>query len=81
MDINFLAVLVAALVPMVLGFIWYNPKVMGTAWMKETGLTDEKMKGGNMAVIFGVSFLLLFFACIFSAICSNSSISFWVNVI
>lgn len=60
MHINFLAVLVAALVPMVMGFIWYNPKVMGTAWMKETGLTDEKMKGGNMAVIFGLSFVLSF---------------------
>jgi hypothetical protein len=65
MDINFLAVLVAALVPMIMGFIWYNPKVMGTAWMKETGLTDEKMKGGNMAVIFGVSFLLSFLLAFF----------------
>jgi hypothetical protein len=31
MDINFLAVLVASLVPMAIGFIWYNPKVLGTA--------------------------------------------------
>ncbi len=60
MSINFLAVLVAALVPMVLGFIWYNPKVLGNAWKKETGLTDDKMKGANMALIFGVSFVLSF---------------------
>jgi hypothetical protein len=60
MNINFLAVLVAAIVPMAMGFIWYNPKVLGTAWQKETGLTDDKMKGGNMAVIFGVSFVLSF---------------------
>ena len=58
---NFLILLLAALVPMVMGFIWYNPKVMGTAWMNATGLTDEKMKGANMPVIFGVSFLLSFF--------------------
>jgi hypothetical protein len=58
---NFLILLLAALIPMVMGFIWYNPKVMGTAWMNATGLTDEKMKGGNMPVIFGVSFLLSFF--------------------
>ena len=60
MNINFLAVLVAALVPMVLGFIWYNPKVLGNAWQKAAGLSDEHMRGGNMAVIFGVSLILSF---------------------
>lgn len=57
MEMNWLAILVAALIPMIMGFIWYNPKVMGTAWMKATGLTEESMKSANMAVIFGVSFL------------------------
>lgn len=66
MEINFLAVLVAALVPMIMGFIWYNPKVMGTAWMSATGLTEEKMKGANMAVVFGVSFLLSFVLAFFA---------------
>ncbi len=60
MHINFLALLIAALVPMVMGFIWYNPKVLGKAWQQAAGVTDEKMKGANMAVIFGVSFLLSF---------------------
>lgn len=59
-QINFYAVLVAALVPMVLGFIWYNPKVFGNAWMKAAGMTDDQVKGGNMAVIFVVSFVLSF---------------------
>ncbi|MFC0603440.1 DUF1761 domain-containing protein [Winogradskyella pulchriflava] len=58
MEINFLAVLVAAIVPMVMGFLWYNPKLFGNAWMREAGMTEEKMKSGNMGVIFGVSFLL-----------------------
>lgn len=58
MELNFIAILVAALVPLVLGFIWYNPKFLGTVWMKESGMTEEKMKGGNMAVIFGISLLL-----------------------
>jgi hypothetical protein len=58
MELNFIAIIVAALVPLVLGFIWYNPKFLGTVWMRESGMTEEKMKGGNMAVIFGVSLLL-----------------------
>ncbi len=58
MEINFLAILVAAVVPLVLGFIWYNPSLFGTVWMRESGMTEEKMKGGNMALIFGVSFVM-----------------------
>ena len=58
MEFNFLAILVAAVVPMVLGFLWYNPALFGNAWMRESGMTEEKMKSGNMGVIFGVSFLL-----------------------
>jgi hypothetical protein len=56
MEINFLAVLVAALVPTLIGFVWYHPKVVGTAWMKAADMTEEKMKGANMALIFGLSF-------------------------
>ncbi|MBI1288731.1 MAG: DUF1761 family protein [Flavobacteriales bacterium] len=55
---NFLPILGAALIPTVVGFIWYNPKVFGTAWMKAAEMTEEKMKGANMAVVFGVSLLL-----------------------
>lgn len=58
MEINFLAVLVAAVVPMVLGFIWYNPKFLGTVWAREAEMTEAKMKSGNLPVIFGLSFLL-----------------------
>ncbi len=56
-EFNWAALIVAALVPMVIGFIYYHKKVVGGAWMKVTGMTEEKAKEGNMAVIFGVSFL------------------------
>jgi uncharacterized protein DUF1761 len=61
MQINFVAVLVAALVPMIIGFIWYNPKTFGTAWMKAADMTEEKMKGANMALVFGLTFVFSFF--------------------
>ena len=57
---NIGVIALAALVPMIMGFIYYNPKVVGTAWMKASGVTEEKMKGANMGVIFGVSLLLSF---------------------
>lgn len=61
MEINFIALLLSALSTLVVGFIWYNPKVFGTIWMKESGMTEEKMKGSNMIIIFGLSVLYAFF--------------------
>jgi membrane glycosyltransferase len=55
--INPWSILVAAVAALVVGFVWYNPKVFGNAWMKASGMTEEKMKGGNMAVIFGLALL------------------------
>jgi hypothetical protein len=60
MNINFLALLLAALSTLVIGFIWYNPKVFGNAWMKESGMTEEDMKGANMVKIFGLSIVYAF---------------------
>ena len=59
-EINFLVTALAALIPMVVGAIWYNPKVLGNAWMKSTGLSEEQLKGANMPLIFGLSFVFSF---------------------
>lgn len=60
MEFNLLAVLAAALSSFVVGFIWYNPKVFGTIWMKEAGLTQEQAEKGNMLKIFGLTFVYAF---------------------
>ena len=48
---------IAALIPMIIGFIWYNPKVFGNAWMKAAKVTQGDIEGGNMPLIFGLSYL------------------------
>ncbi|MBU3820616.1 DUF1761 domain-containing protein [Flavobacteriaceae bacterium XHP0103] len=58
--INPIAIVVAAVSAMVVGFVWYNPKVFGTAWMAAAGMTDEQIKGGNMLKIFGLALLFAF---------------------
>ena len=58
MDINYWAILVAALSTFLIGGLWYSPAVFGKAWMKENGFTEEDMKKGNMAKIFGLAFFL-----------------------
>lgn len=58
--LNPLAMLVAATSALIIGFIWYNPKVFGITWMREAGMTEEKVKGGNMAKIFIMAFIFAF---------------------
>ena len=57
MEINWLAVIVAALASFPLGFVWYGP-LFGKAWAAEVGMTDEKAKSGNPAIIYGGAFVL-----------------------
>ena len=58
MPANFWMFFVAGLIPMIVGSIWYSPKVFGTKWMKINGFTEEYLAKGNMAAILGVSYLL-----------------------
>jgi hypothetical protein len=61
MNVNFVAILISAIVPLLVGFIWYNPKTFGHAWMKAADITEDKMKSVNMGLIFGLTFLFSFF--------------------
>ncbi|WNH08651.1 DUF1761 domain-containing protein [Thalassobellus suaedae] len=58
--LNPIAMLVAAISALVVGFIWYNPKVFGNAWMQAAGMTDEQVKGGNMVKIFVLALIFAF---------------------
>lgn len=54
---NILVIFLTALIPMLVGFVWYNPKVFGNAWMEAAGMTEDKIKNANMGLIFGLSFV------------------------
>ena len=57
---------VAALATLVLGFIWYNPKVFGNAWMTAIGKTEAEMReGSNMALMMFLTFLFSFLVALF----------------
>lgn len=55
--INIPAVIAAAVIPFLLGGLWYSPVLFGKAWMKENNFNDEDLEKGNQAKIFGLSFL------------------------
>ena len=56
-DINYLAVLVAAVIAMVLGGLWYSPVLFGNVWMKLQGFTEEELKKASPTVPMLVSFI------------------------
>ncbi len=59
-NINVVAVVIAAVVSFLLGWLWYSQVLFGNTWMKALGKTKEDiMKGGRQAMFKGmvISFL------------------------
>lgn len=54
---NFPVLLIAAVVPLIIGFLWYSPFLFGNAWMKQSGVSEEKLKSGNMVLILALTFV------------------------
>ena len=53
---------ISALIPLAVGFIYYNPRVLGKAWMSASGVTEEQTQQGNMIKIFLLTYLFGLFA-------------------
>ena len=45
-DLNWLAVIVAAIAYFAIGAVWYAPPVLGKTWMAAGGITVEQTEGG-----------------------------------
>lgn len=54
---NMVVVFIASLIPLIIGFIYYHKNVLGTTWMHEIGTNPEELQKGNMALIFGITFV------------------------
>ena len=57
-EVNYVAVALAALSAFLLGGLWYSPALFANRWMRLTGQSEETLKGGTMALIFGGAFVL-----------------------
>lgn len=56
-ELNYLAVIVAAVVGFGIGALWYAPAVLGKRWMALTGRSPENAQGENVALTMGLAFL------------------------
>lgn len=58
-EVNYLAVLLAAVSSMVVGSIWYAPKVFGNTWMKLAKVDPNKQSSPKaMTILMGGTFLI-----------------------
>lgn len=58
--VNFLLAAATALIPLIIGFIWYHKSVFGNAWIKESGVSMDDGKKVNMPLIFGLTYVFSF---------------------
>jgi len=71
-EVNYVAVLVAGIANLILGMVWYAPRVFGAAWMRMSNITPEMAERGKkkmplmafVAFVAGVivAYVLSFFA-------------------
>ncbi len=69
-QMNVLAVVVAAAIPMIMGFIYYHPAVAGSIWMRANGFTKEGVGNGPKPILYLVCLVVSFLL----------ALHFWANV-
>lgn len=79
LPINWLAVLVAAIIRMAVGFAWYSPPLLLKPWQALTGVTPETMRAGltKAMVVDVIASLVMAFAL--ANIIVGAGITDWLN--
>lgn len=73
---NYLAILLAAILNMVIGAAWYSPMLFGKQWSKELGMKMEDMKKVDPKKAYGLTFVgALVLAVVMSYIVSWTKIT------
>jgi hypothetical protein len=57
LQLNIPAVLCAALLSFAIGGLWYSPLLFAKPWMRENGLSEERLQGAPMGRVFGLAAL------------------------
>lgn len=79
LPINWLAVLVAAIIRMAIGFAWYSPPLFLKPWQAVSGITPESMRAGmgKAMLVDVIGSLIMAFAL--ANIIVGANITDWLN--
>ena len=74
-DINWVAVLLAALTTFVVGGLWYSV-LFAKVWQREAGVTDDQLKHGTVRVFAGSFLLAVIMAVVLAAFVGDGGAGF-----
>ena len=57
-ELNYWAILLAALSSFMLGGLWYSPVLFGKTWLEGCGLTELDLQNSDPKLIYGLAFIL-----------------------
>ncbi len=68
-QVDTFSIIVAAILNMVIGFLWYSKWLFGKVWMKLCHMQDASMKGKNITFLYAfiVSLVIAYFLASFEA--------------
>ena len=77
MNIDWLAVFIAAVLYMVVNFFWYSKWLFGPAWMKLSGMKESDMKNNKLAMLWGfiVALVIAYFLAFFEGYLGVTTVS------
>jgi hypothetical protein len=81
MEINYLAVLVAAVLNMIVGYVWYGP-LFGSRWTRLMGWTKADMEAGKdqMGKTYGLTYVgAALMAYVLAVVLNNSNATDYVS--
>jgi hypothetical protein len=60
MQLNWMAYAVAVIAQLIIGFLWFHPKVLGNVWSRSSGMDAESMRPTPLAYALNILFTLMF---------------------
>jgi hypothetical protein len=57
-NLNLVPVIIAGVINMILGALWYSPLVTGKLWMRSMGKTEEELKQGFSSSAMGMTYVV-----------------------
>lgn len=79
-NVDLLGVLLCGIASMLLGAIWYSPLLFAKAWQRGAGLSDEQLASGNMALVYGLAFVLSLVAAYVFGMFLGNEMGLWPSV-
>jgi len=57
-NLNLVPVIIAGVINMVIGALWYSPYVIGKLWLRSMGKTEEELKQGYSATGMALTYMV-----------------------